>query len=214
MQSRIKYQIVIIEPSEIIVEGVKQFLEKHPSFRMKASFSNWQSFVNRSMKEEDFQIVIINPAIIQFHSSFDVRDLFGDYPCIYIVALQTQYVTERVLSNFDGAINIYDEGSLLPNKLLRTIEIGDKKSEERNLSTHLSNREKEVLIYLTKGLSNKEIASKMCLSLHTVMSYRKTLTRKTNIKTVSGLILYALANNLISLESLYLSHLSSPKNGV
>ncbi len=207
------YQIVIIEPSEIIVEGIKQFLERHPNFQIKASFPNWQSFVNWCMRKEDFQIVIINPAVIQFHNSFNVRDLFGDYPGISIVALQTQYVTEKILSYFDVTINIYDEGLLLPNKLLRTIEIGGNKDVEKSLDMRLSNRENEVLIYLAKGLSNKEIASEMCLSLHTIISYRKTLTRKINIKTVSGLILYALANNLISLEILYLSHLPSFKTG-
>ncbi len=77
---------------------------------------------------------------------------------------------------------------------------------------HLSKREKDVLLYLTKGLNNKEIAEKMYLSIHTVMSYRKTLVRKTGIKTVSGLTLYALANNLISLETLSIS--TSPNKRV
>lgn len=197
-----KYHIVIIEPSEITTEGVKQFLERSSSFRFTSCFDNWQAFVNRRMRKEDFQIIIINPAIIQFHNSFNVRDLFEDYPNIYIVALQTQYVSENILSCFDGVINIYDEGALLPKKLLHIMETVNHSGVERSASIHLSKRETDVLIYLTKGLSNKEIAEEMSLSMHTVISYRKTLIRKTGIKTVSGLTLYALANNVVSLEAL------------
>ncbi len=207
-----KYQVIIIEPSEITVEGIKQFLEKHSSFRLKACFTNWQLFENQCFRKDDFQIAIINPAILQFHSSFNVRDLFVNYPCIYIVALQTQYISESILSCFDGIINIYDEGLLLPNKLLRIIENADNCGTERGLKIRLSKREIEVLIHLVGGLGNKEIASEMCLSTHTVMSYRKSLIRKTAIKTVSGLTLYALANNLISID--HLSTILPRKKGI
>lgn len=200
-----KYQIFIIEPSEIVAEGIKQFLERYSGFRVKSWFANWQAFETQHIRNEDFQIAIINPAILQFKNSFDVRNLFEDYPHLYLVALQTQYVSESILSCFDGIITMYDEGSLLPNKLLRIIETVNSAGMEKRSSIHLSRREIDVLIYLAKGLSNKEIAAEMCLSMHTVISYRKTLVRKTGIKTVAGLTLYALAHNLVSLETLSIS---------
>ncbi|WP_291527960.1 LuxR C-terminal-related transcriptional regulator [Bacteroides sp. UBA939] len=66
----------------------------------------------------------------------------------------------------------------------------------------LSEREKEVLAALARGLSNKEIADKLYISAHTVISHRKNIIRKTGIKTPQGLTLYALANNLISQDDL------------
>ena len=65
-------------------------------------------------------------------------------------------------------------------------------------NVELSDREKDVLIALTKGLTNKEIADKLHISTHTVISHRKNIVRKTGIKAVSGLTLYALFNNLVS----------------
>lgn len=65
----------------------------------------------------------------------------------------------------------------------------------------LSSREKEILVCVAKGMLNKEIADKLCLSIYTVITHRKNITRKLGIKTVSGLTLYALLNGLIDMSS-------------
>lgn len=64
----------------------------------------------------------------------------------------------------------------------------------------LSTRELEVLTEVARGLTNKEIADTLNISMNTVMSHRKNITAKLNIKTVSGLTFYALMNGLISGE--------------
>ena len=65
----------------------------------------------------------------------------------------------------------------------------------------LSSREKEILVCVAKGMLNKEIADKLCLSIYTVITHRKNITHKLGIKTVSGLTLYALLNGLIDMSS-------------
>jgi len=50
---------------------------------------------------------------------------------------------------------------------------------------------------VAQGMLNKEIADRFNLSIHTVISHRKNITRKTGIKSVAGLTVYALLNNLI-----------------
>ena len=64
----------------------------------------------------------------------------------------------------------------------------------------LSGRETEVLRAVASGLTNKEIAEKLNISMNTVMTHRKNITAKLNIKTVSGLTFYALMNHLVSGE--------------
>ena len=65
----------------------------------------------------------------------------------------------------------------------------------------LSVREKEILVCVARGLLNKEIADVCNLSIHTVITHRKNITRKTGIKTVAGLTVYALLNNLIDMNA-------------
>lgn len=65
----------------------------------------------------------------------------------------------------------------------------------------LSSREQEVLVCVAKGMINKEIADYLNISVHTVITHRKNITRKTGIKTVAGLTVYALLNNLLDIGS-------------
>lgn len=68
----------------------------------------------------------------------------------------------------------------------------------------LSIREKEVLVEVVNGLSNKEIAEKLFISVHTVITHRKNISRKLNIHSSAGLTIYAIANKLIDLSALEL----------
>lgn len=62
----------------------------------------------------------------------------------------------------------------------------------------LSVRETDVLQLIVKGITNKEIADKLNISLNTVLTHRKNITSKLGIKTVSGLTFYAMMNGIIS----------------
>lgn len=66
----------------------------------------------------------------------------------------------------------------------------------------LSDRERQTLAALARGLSNKEIADALNISRHTVVSHRKNIVRKTGLKTAQGLTLYAFIHKLISLKDL------------
>ncbi len=69
-------------------------------------------------------------------------------------------------------------------------------------SDELTTREKEVLRLVALGHSNKIIADKLFISIHTVISHRKNISEKTGIKSISGLTVYAILNNLIDTNSI------------
>ena len=66
----------------------------------------------------------------------------------------------------------------------------------------LSDRERDVLIQVVRGLSNKEIADVLCISTHTVITHRKNITHKLNIHSTAGLTIYAIVNKLIDINSM------------
>ena len=79
-----------------------------------------------------------------------------------------------------------------------TRETGEEDGEGRG---ELSEREKEILVSVASGLINKEIADRHNISINTVITHRKNITRKTGIKTVAGLTVYAILNGLIDINS-------------
>ena len=75
----------------------------------------------------------------------------------------------------------------------------DAQAEKRE---ELSDREKEILVSVARGLLNKEIADRHNISINTVITHRKNITRKIGIKTVPGLTAYAILNNLIDINEI------------
>ncbi|WP_299998480.1 LuxR C-terminal-related transcriptional regulator [uncultured Alistipes sp.] len=66
----------------------------------------------------------------------------------------------------------------------------------------LSDREKDIVACVTKGMSNKEIAKELYLSVHTVTTHRRNISNKLQIHTTAGLTIYAIANKLVNIEEI------------
>ena len=66
----------------------------------------------------------------------------------------------------------------------------------------LSQREKEIIVCIAKGLSTKEIADQLHISVHTVTTHRRNISSKLQIHTPAGLTIYAIVNNLLSMSEI------------
>ena len=90
------------------------------------------------------------------------------------------------------------------------IRLLEKKVKEEGISTRISDmirsvegcetvseREKDIIVCLVQGMSNKEIADHLHISVNTVITHRRNIARKLQIRSVAGLTIYAIANNLI-----------------
>ena len=68
-------------------------------------------------------------------------------------------------------------------------------------SEALSDREKDVIIALVQGMSNKEIADHLCISTNTVITHRRNIARKLQIHSPAGLTIYAIVNGLVDISA-------------
>lgn len=80
----------------------------------------------------------------------------------------------------------------------------DAQEVETTLTDALSEREKEVIVCVVKGMANKEIAEHLFISVNTVMTHRRNISRKLQIHSPAGLTIYAIVNGLINLEDVKL----------
>jgi len=143
------------------------------------------------------EFVIIDPLSIGDGLISLIRKL-NQEKHIKIIGLVSSTSNNNIISLFRHTLNIqhskYQLIEALKNIIGKEEKVADKDEKL------LSKRETEILRNLALGLTNQEIADKLFLSIHTVMTHRKKITRKLAIKTVSGLTVYALMNKLVDIR--------------
>ncbi|MCI6294396.1 MAG: helix-turn-helix transcriptional regulator [Bacteroidales bacterium] len=78
----------------------------------------------------------------------------------------------------------------------------EARPDDRQTDDSLSEREREIVHWVVCGLSNKQIASRLFISLNTVLTHRKNIARKLNIHSVAGLTIYAIVNKIVEIEDI------------
>lgn len=186
-----KTRILIIEPSPIVVEGLKHMLDSQSRFTLlipQAGIEHLEATVT-ALKPD---VVIINPTLDD--CVIDKLVAAG----VKTAAIVYQYAPQQLLRRADMIIDIHDSQATIVEHLIELAGRSvDRKAHSHSDNYNLTKRETAVLIEVAKGLTNKEIADKLCVSVHTVISHRKNIIHKTGIKSVAGLTVYAMLNNLI-----------------
>jgi len=85
-----------------------------------------------------------------------------------------------------------------------SVKISEMISKNPNNEESLSDREKDVIVSLVQGMTNKEIADHLCISVNTVITHRRNIARKLQIHSPAGLTIYAIVNNLVDITSVKL----------
>lgn len=199
MRESIK-RTLIIEPSVIIAEGLRHVVENFAGYTVIAVLQDLASGAETVLDDYDADVVIADPAVFDLQTRAGGRDLIRGGLNVPVIALVTSAVDAGLAAGYDGVIYLADKPDEIEQKLSATMraDASDSKGDGEELSA----REKEILVCVAKGMLNKEIADHFNISIYTVITHRKNITRKTGIKTVAGLTVYALLNNLIDMTSM------------
>ncbi len=187
-------RIVIVEPSAVVRAGLEALLSARTDIKVAACFESIDGCAERIASLHP-DVVLINPVLVCQRSGSAVRSLFPEMNGSAVVAFVYGLFSERVLGQYDGVVTIHDGAGSIASKIRGALE--STAGRFPGESAELSEREREILISVAKGLANKEIAERHHISIYTVITHRKNITRKTGIKSVAGLTVYALLNNLI-----------------
>ena len=191
-------RVIICEASEIIANGLAEIINGMAQFDVVSRLDH-PEHLSEKITALDATLLIINPTLLGFHNKDFLSQIGKEHPQLTLVALVTSCVDHSMLTPYAGVIEINDTRSKIISKMN---EFAQSDATKSNDDVELSKRETDVLVAVAKGMMNKEIADEMNISIHTVISHRKNITRKTGIKSVSGLTVYALLNNLIDEKDL------------
>ena len=183
--------LLVVEPSDIILEGLSSILEGE--FNILAPLHD-ASGLQLRLPSLQPDILLINPTLLAQPVRMQLSALQQIRPSMAIVALVYQYVDPEVLHSFKTILDIREPQNRIAQLLHDRCQSAPPESDD---SYELSDRETEVLLLVAQGCSSKEIADRLCISIHTVNTHRKNITRKTGIKSVAGLTVYATLHNLL-----------------
>lgn len=195
-------KVLLIIPSKIVARGIEAVLGEIGEFRVEGILSDLSHASEAKLRNMDADVIIIDPVIFDYVSRTNARVRLAEHLDASVVALKTIPMDDEQMKQYDAVISMYDTPVNIVKKLRESLAMREENPESEGHD--LSAREKEILVCVAKGMLNKEIADVCNLSIHTVITHRKNITRKTGIKTVAGLTVYALLNNLIDAGSLEL----------
>lgn len=188
-------KIAIAEPSSMLRIGLEQLLRELPDAEVVFSTDNLNSLYSR-INALHPDILIVNPLLFDYAKRATIRAEFDQLPNLRIIGLITAYIESQHQRQFAGIIELNDDLQRVKSTLNQVASSVQSDSDEPDTDP-LSDREKDVLVCLSKGLKNNEIADELNISVHTVITHRKNIVRKTGIKSVAALTVYAILNNLI-----------------
>ena len=192
-------KIAVAETSVIIRSGLAAVLKRLPNLNVQPVEIATPESLAHYLQLHTPDIVIANPT---FGGWFDLHAVKHAHPKtgIKYMALVSTVIDPNVLKTYDGHFSILDDTDTIAaqiNHLLHTEE-----EEEENEQDLLSQREKEIITCVVKGMTNKAIADKLYLSVHTIITHRRNIARKLQIHSPAGLTIYAIVNKLVALEDI------------
>lgn len=193
-----KILITIAETAPIVSAGVSHCLHHLPRLQIHTVEVHTPEDLTDNIVSLQPDIVMINPSSFR---NVDVQQLKSLSTDLKLVAIATAPLDRQTLSLFDSSISIADDAQTILEKI-NALTSGDTPAEDDR--EVLSQREKEIVALVVKGMTNKEIADKLFLSVHTVMTHRRNIARKLEIHSATGLTIYAIVNHLVDLSEINL----------
>ena len=204
-------KVFIADSNEIIREGLKSIVSSVKEVTIVGESENSGELIAMLVNKNP-DVLFINYASPLMLES-DVELIMNTMPHIKVIGITERpdkvSVLKYIKNNIDGHL-LYscDREEIVDS--IKSVTLGERffcgkvievmNNDNQKTFTcegiRLSRRELEVIEYVARGYSNKEIAEAMFLSVHTILTHRKNLMSKLGLKNTAGLVVYAVQNGI------------------
>lgn len=190
---------ILIIDSYVVRKGLVAVLNRIQGVRVLREFSKDDPFISYLSNHQ------VDHILMGQHEFERSAEVFMKQPellekTILIHGLgQKPPLRDRHKREAQTIIYLEEDKEQIISKIRNLLDLHDH-SHKGVTAKKLSPRETTIVRLVSMGLTNRQIAEKLFLSTHTVMTHRKNISSKLGIKSVSGLTIYAIVNNIITLE--------------
>jgi two-component system, NarL family, nitrate/nitrite response regulator NarL len=212
-------KVLVADDHPVVRKGVQTCLAKQAKLRVVGEAIDGDEAL-RKARELSPDVILLDISMPGMNGLAVTEVLRKEAPDMKVLILSVHSNKEYIFRVIQAGAHGYVSKEAPPEELVRAIESvyegephfsEDVKRDALNQFVigggkkppfaQLTSREREVLIHIAEGQSNKEIADRLNIGVRTIETHRERIMRRLNIHSVAGLTKYAIANGLISLES-------------
>ena len=213
-----KIKVLLVDDHPVVRKGLHSCLANRENLKIVGEACNGTEALQK-VKELDPDVVLMDINMPGMDGLEVTEALRKDAPRTRVLVLSVHDTRDYVMRIVKAGARGYVLKDTPPDELVRAIETvnaGDAyfspsvarialnqyvaESDSNSPLTRLSEREREVLVEIAEGRSNKEIASRLNIGVRTVETHRERIMRKLDIHSVAGLTKFAIANGMVSLD--------------
>ena len=210
----------MVDDHRLFREGLRQLLEKQKDFTIVGEADNGRIAIKLA-EELSPDVILMDVNMKDLNGIEATRQILAKEPSVKVIGLsmysERQFVTEMLLAGAKGYLlkdsaieelvfgirqvvnkNVYLSPSIATG-VIEEFTIGIQKDRSPVFAI-LTPREREVLQMLAEGQTTKQIAFSLGVSGKTIETFRQQIMSKLNIKTIAGLVKFAIREGLTSLE--------------
>lgn len=211
-----KINIIIADDHKLFIDGLKSLLTDAHDINIAGLANNGREILSL-LEDTDADIILMDIAMPLLNGIETTKIISRKYPSVKVIALtmfgDTFYFEEMINAGAKGflfktvdyeelilAIRNINQGNVyfaknIPAKNNPALE-GPKVADIKRQTNNLTKREIEIVKLFIQGLTYKEVAKRLNLSYYTVDTHRKKIFEKLGVHNISGLIKYAIENQI------------------
>jgi DNA-binding NarL/FixJ family response regulator len=208
-------KVIIADDHEIFRDGLKLMLQKQPDIQLLAEAEDGKELIEKT-EQLNPDVVITDVKMPRMDGASATRYLTEHHPHIGIIALtmfdEEEQIIEMLESGAKGYLlknadkneikeaiqSVYDQTPYYckhtSHRLAQLVAKSKFNPYRQKPKLEFTEREKEIITHICEGITNKEIAEKIFLSVRTVEGLRMKIMEKMNVKNTAGIIIYAIKN--------------------
>jgi len=220
--NKIEYNIIITDSHPIIIQGMVSLVNDTPDFHIKGVAHDGND-LKILLDKTNTDTVFIDLKLPNTNIYRLIKDIVVVHPHVKIIAFTNYTMPKLVQDMMEFGIHAYLAKTATLTEILEAVErvhCGEhfispsvyRKDAKSNIEDNnfklttdedfskfadLTERELDVVVLLSRGMTNKEMADKLFLSKYTIETHRKNIMKKCEMKTAGQLIYFAMQQGLV-----------------